>query len=230
MNDLGYIETLENNLMNFGYAYLPNTLNENQSDELIYNYENDIGFRKTIKMERYSYGQGEYKYFKSYPDYIARIIETTYSYLYPIANKWNLNRTNESQFPIKYDDFKFLCRGAGQTKVTTLILRYKENDYNCLHQDNYGDIYFPFQVMVPLNRPGIDFEGGDFVLTFQRARVQSKVVIARQNYCDGIIFCNRTQPHSYGSKTYRVNVKHGVSPLISGVRYALGIIFHLSET
>jgi uncharacterized protein len=178
-------------------------------------------------MARHGYGSGEYQYF-SYP--LPKVVFELRASLYPplaqIANQWNEAMGIESQYPKNHEAVLRRCHGAGQTKPTPLLLRYGPNDYNCLHQDLYGEHVFPLQVAFLLSRPGVDFTGGEFVLTEQRPRMQSRVEVVPLGQGQGVIFPVQQRPVRGKRGAYRVVMKHGVSRLRMGSRHTLGIIFH----
>ena len=210
-----------------GYAVVPGFLSEAQCNDLIGQYDNPTAYRKTVVMERYRFGAGEYKYFDyPLPDIIQRIRETLYPKLAPIANEWMQMLNIDKRFP---DDFKNLqaeCHASGQLKPTALILKYGKGGFNTLHQDLYGEVYFPIQSVFVLNSPNVDFEGGEFVLTEQVPRAQSKAIVLKPNKGDMVIFTTNFRPVKGSRGYYRANMRHGVSEVQSGQRHAVGIIFH----
>lgn len=210
-----------------GYALLPELLSGEQCANLVKDYENAALYRKTIIMERYRFGLGEYKYF-SYPlpSLIQAIRENIYPRLAPIANSWMQALKIDSVFPASFQHLQEQCHTAGQTKPTVLILKYGTGGHNTLHQDLYGDIYFPMQLVVFLSEPDEDYTGGEFVLTQQTPRAQSKATVLKPRKGDVLIFTTNFRPVKGSKGYYRVNMKHGVSELHSGERYTLGIIFH----
>jgi hypothetical protein len=210
-----------------GFAIVENVLSPNQCENLIAGYNNENTYRKTVVMERYRFGIGEYKYFQyPLPQLVTDIRQTVYPHLARIANKWmevlNINKT----FPLVHEELKAQCYDAGQTKPTILILKYGEGGFNTLHQDLYGDIYFPMQLVLFLNEPDEDFTGGEFVLTEQIPRAQSKANVLMPKKGDMLLFTTNFRPVKGNKGYYRVNMKHGLSPLHSGTRHSLGIIFH----
>jgi hypothetical protein len=178
-------------------------------------------------MGRHGFGRGEYKYF-SYPlpDAVASLRDTIYPRLVPIANRWNAAMGNEVRYPDTHAAFLQRCHAAGQSRPTPLLLQYGAGDYNCLHQDLYGELVFPLQVAVLLSTPGADFEGGEFVLTEQRPRMQSRASVVPLAKGDAVIFAVNSRPQRGTRGHYRVTMRHGVSKLRSGRRHTLGIIFH----
>ncbi|MCF6407089.1 2OG-Fe(II) oxygenase [Chitinophaga filiformis] len=215
------------NMHEQGYALVTGVLTRQECDDLITAYNADNTYRKTISMERYRFGAGEYKYFRyPLPDLITQIRETVYSHLAPIANKWMEVLQIEQQFPAVHEELKQRCREKGQDKPTILILKYGAGGFNTLHQDLYGDVWFPMQAVLFLNEPGEDYTGGEFVLTEQIPRAQSKANVLQPQRGDMLLFTTNFRPAKGSRGYYRVNMKHGVSPLHSGHRHTLGIIFH----
>lgn len=214
-------------LLEQGFAVVENVLGKTECDTLINDYNADNTYRKTIVMERYRFGKGEYKYFQyPLPDLITSIRETVYPFIAPVANKWMEVLNIDKKFPDTHAALKQFCHDNGQTKPTILILKYGKDGFNTLHQDLYGDIYFPMQVVLFLNEPGEDYTGGEFVLTEQIPRAQSKANVLRPKRGDMLIFTTNFRPVKGSKGYYRVNMKHGVSPVHSGNRHTLGIIFH----
>jgi hypothetical protein len=190
-------------------------------------YDDDARFRSRIVMARHGFGRGEYKYFADpLPGDIAALRTSLYAPLAVIANRWNEAMGIDIRFPTAHAAFLDRCHAAGQTKPTPLLLRYGEGDYNCLHQDLYGEHVFPLQLTVLLSRPGIDFTGGEFLLTEQRPRMQSRAEVVPLGFGEGVIFPVRHRPVAGTRGTYRVTMRHGVSRLRSGRRHTLGVIFH----
>ncbi|MCW3467119.1 2OG-Fe(II) oxygenase [Chitinophaga nivalis] len=210
-----------------GFALLPQVLTAEECQTLIAAYEADNTYRKTIKMERYRFGAGEYKYFRyPLPELITDIRQTVYPHLMEVANKWMEVLNIPTRFPDTHEALKDLCHAHKQTHPTVLILKYGKGGFNTLHQDLYGDIYFPLQLVLFLNEPGEDYTGGEFVLTEQIPRAQSKANVLQPRRGDMLIFTTNFRPVKGTGRYYRVNMKHGVSPLHSGHRHTLGIIFH----
>ena len=210
-----------------GVAVLENVLTQDECDMLAGLYSNDKAFRSHIHMARHGFGRGEYKYF-SYPlpELIAGLRAEFYPHLAPIANRWNELMNISTQLPAQLDVFLKRCHEAGQVRPTPLLLKYGKDDYNCLHQDLYGEHVFPLQVVFLLSEPGTDYTGGEFVLTEQRPRMQSRAEIVPLRKGDAAIFSVHHRPHKGTKGYYRTNLRHGVSRLRSGQRYAAGIIFH----
>jgi hypothetical protein len=195
--------------------------------QLIECYEDEARFRSRIVMARHGFGQGEYKYFAApLPQTIATLRARFYPPLAEIANRWNTSLGVATRFPDSLDRFLARCHKAGQTRPTPLLLKYGPGDYNCLHQDLYGEHVFPLQLAILLSDPGRDFTGGEFVLTEQRPRRQSRVEVVPLGRGEGVIFPVHHRPVAGARGTYRVTMRHGVSRLRSGHRMTLGIIFH----
>ena len=210
-----------------GWAVLPGLLNSEDSQHVAALYDREEGFRSRVVMARHGFGRGEYRYF-SYP--LPRTVQTLrtalYPHLMPIANGWHARLGIETHFPDDYVDFIVRCHRGGQERPTPLLLRYGPGDYNCLHQDLYGAEVFPLQVAVLLSQPGSDFTGGEFVLTEQRPRQQSRAMVVPLAQGDGVAFAVNSRPVKGTRGDYQVKMRHGVSRLITGQRHTLGIIFH----
>lgn len=190
-------------------------------------YDREEGFRSRIVMARHGFGRGEYKYFANpLPDPVAALRTGLWPHLAPIANRWNEAMGLAPRFPADHAGFLTRCHAAGQTRPTPLLLRYGAGDYNCLHQDLYGEHVFPLQVAVLLSAPGRDFTGGEFVLTEQRPRMQSRAEVVPLAQGEGVIFAVHHRPVQGARGTYRVTLRHGVSRIRSGRRHTLGVIFH----
>jgi uncharacterized protein len=190
-------------------------------------YGSDEPFRSRVVMARHGFGRGEYQYFAyPLPSMIAKLRATLYPDLARIANRWNARMNIAEQYPATHDEFLQRCHEAGQAKPTPLLLQYGPGDYNCLHQDLYGEHVFPLQIAVLLSEPGTDFIGGEFVLTEQRPRMQSRADVVPLRQGEGVVFPVHHRPVQGTRGTYRVNMRHGVSRLRSGQRHTLGIIFH----
>jgi hypothetical protein len=190
-------------------------------------YADEAQFRSRVVMERHGFGRGEYQYFRyPLPPLVAQLRETLYPHLAQLANRWNEAMRIDARYPEAHLDYLARCHDAGQMHPTPLLLRYSEGDYNCLHQDLYGEHVFPLQVAILLSRPGHDFSGGEFVITEQRPRMQSRPEVVPLGQGDAVVFAVRYRPVQGVRGTYRVNLRHGVSRLRSGQRLTLGIIFH----
>jgi hypothetical protein len=218
---------ISSDLDRFGWALLDQLLTSAECGELAGLYKSDVHFRSTVVMARHGFGRGEYRYFNyPLPTAIAALRPALYRHLVPIANRWNELMQTDVRYPAAHVDFIKRCHKAGQNRPTPLLLQYRESDYNCLHQDIYGEHVFPLQVVVLLSQPGEDFTGGEFVLTEQRPRMQSRaeVVPLRRGYA--AVFAVNQRPVQGTRGFYRVTLRHGVSRLRSGHRTTAGIIFH----
>jgi hypothetical protein len=210
-----------------GWAQLTSVLAEAECAAFAALYDDDEKFRSHVVMARHGFGRGEYKYFRyPLPALVAELRTELYARLAPLANRWNERMGVGVRYPDAHHDFIDRCHRAGQTKPTPLLLRYGAEDYNCLHQDLYGEHVFPFQVAFLLAEPERDFTGGEFVLTEQRPRMQSRAEVVPLRRGDGVVFAVSHRPVQGSRGTYRVNLRHGVSRLRSGHRHTLGIIFH----
>jgi uncharacterized protein len=210
-----------------GHAIIPSLLDAPECAGVAGMYEDDAHFRSRVVMEKHGYGRGEYRYFAyPLPPLVASLRERLYEPLAPVANRWHETMRVESRFPPTHAEYARRCHAAGQRRPTALVLRYGEGDYNCLHQDLYGDEVFPLQVAVLLSEPGRDFTGGEFVMTEQRPRMQSRPMVIPLRRGDAVVFAVRHRPVRGSRGSYRVNLRHGVSRLASGSRLTLGIIFH----
>jgi uncharacterized protein len=223
-------ERVEADLDAFGGAVVEHLLTEQECTAIVAMYARDEIFRSRVVMGRHGFGSGEYKYF-SYP--LPGVVEGLRAQLYlrlaPIANRWNETLRTDVRYPASHAEFLKRCHDAGQCRPTPLLLQYGEADYNCLHQDLYGEHVFPIQVAVLLSEPGRDFEGGDFVLMEQRPRMQSRVEVVPLRQGDAVAFAVHHRPAQGTRGAYRVNLKHGVSRIRRGHRNTLGIIFHDAE-
>lgn len=211
----------------FGCATTGPLLDAAACADLAASYDREEGFRSRIVMARHGFGRGEYKYFANpLPDPVAALRAGFWPHLAPIANRWNEAMGLAPRFPADHAGFLARCHAAGQTRPTPLLLRYGAGDYNCLHQDLYGEHVFPLQVAVLLSAPGRDFTGGEFVLTEQRPRMQSRAEVVPLAQGEGVIFAVHHRPVQGTRGTYRVTLRHGVSRIRSGRRHTLGVIFH----
>jgi hypothetical protein len=211
----------------YGWAMLERLLPGDACDDIAGSYGNDRTFRSHIIMARHGFGRGEYKYFAyPLPETIETLRVSLYPRLAPIANRWNEAMGIAVRYPPELSDFLRRCHEAGQTRPTPLLLQYGEGDFNALHQDLYGDLAFPLQVAILLSEPGRDFTGGEFVLTEQRPRMQSRAEVVPLRRGDGVVFAVHNRPVQGSRGVYRVNLRHGVSRLRSGHRHTIGIIFH----
>jgi hypothetical protein len=190
-------------------------------------YEDDECFRSRVVMSRHGFGRGEYKYYAyPLPPAVAALRAALYPPLAAIANGWEKMLGNAGRYPAELETFLATCHAAGQSQPTPLLLKYAEGDYNCLHQDVYGELIFPLQVAFLLSAPGDEFTGGEFVLTEQRPRMQSRVEVVKLRQGEGVVFAVNQRPVRGSRGVYRVAMRHGVSRLRSGRRFTLGIIFH----
>lgn len=220
-------ESITESMHENGYVILPDMLSDEECEALKADYSNSDLYRKTVVMERYRFGLGEYKYFNyPLPDLIQSIRSSIYPKLAPIANSWMKALNINTHFPQTHEELLKQCHENNQLKATVLILKYGEGGFNTLHQDLYGDVYFPIQIVLFLNEPDKDFKGGEFVLTQQTPRAQSKAIVLKPKKGDILAFTTNFRPVKGTKGYYRVNMKHGVSEVHSGERYTLGIIFH----
>jgi hypothetical protein len=220
-------ETLAADLDAHGAVMIPGLLNPSDCATASGWYDTDALFRSRVVMSRHGFGRGEYRYFAHpLPDLITALRGAFYGPLAAIANRWNAELGDATRFPTDHAAFLARCAAAGQTRPTPLLLRYGAGDYNCLHQDLYGEHVFPLQVAILLSEPDRDFTGGEFVLTEQRPRMQSRVEVMPLRQGDAVIFPVHHRPVHGARGPYRVNLRHGVSRLRSGHRHTLGIIFH----
>jgi hypothetical protein len=214
-------------LGNQGAAVLQKLLTAQECRDIAALYPENAAFRSHIIMARHGFGKGEYKYFAyPLPDLIADLRTALYPRLAPIANRWNERMGIGARYPEMHSDFLAACHAAGQRRPTPLLLQYGAGDYNCLHQDLYGELAFSLQVAILLSEPDADFTGGEFVLTEQRPRMQSRPEVVPLRQGDAVAFAVHHRPVQGTKGTYRVNLRHGVSRLRSGQRHTLGIIFH----
>lgn len=210
-----------------GSAVIEGVVSPKECRALAALYPDDTHFRSRVVMRRHGFGEGEYKYFAyPLPPLIAGLRTALYAKLAPVANEWNARMAIATRYPDKHAEFLKRCHDAGQTRPTPLLLQYQAGDYNCLHQDLYGELAFPLQVTLLLSSPGDDFTGGEFVITEQRPRMQSRAEVVPLSQGDMVIFAVHHRPVAGTRGTYRVNLRHGVSRLRSGQRHTLGIIFH----
>lgn len=210
-----------------GWAVIPHLLSPVECADIAALFDRDDGFRKHIVMQRHGYGQGEYKYFAyPLPSPLSELRPALYAHLAPLANAWAARLGNGVLYPADHADYLAICHAAGQTRPTPLLLRYGESDFNRLHQDLYGDHVFPFQAAVLLSAPGADFDGGEFVLTEQRARMQSRVEVVPLDRGDAVIFAVNDRPVAGARGHARAHMRHGVATLRRGQRLTLGMILH----
>jgi hypothetical protein len=220
-------QTLAGELDRYGCAILPKLLSPGECRAIAALYSDESHFRSHVHMSRHGFGKGEYRYFKyPLPDLLQGLRTALYPPLAGVANEWNGRMRIDERYPGDHASFLERCHKAGQTRPTPLLLQYVPGDFNCLHQDLYGDLAFPIQVAILLSEPGRDFTGGEFVLTEQRPRMQSRVEVAPLGQGDAVAFAVHNRPVSGSKGNYRVNLRHGVSRVRSGMRHTVGIIFH----
>ena len=229
MKDINNMDwaTIKESLNNKGYVSIPGVLTESECRHLSGLFDDGYLYRKVINMQRYRFGSGEYKYFNyPLPLAIQSLRELLYVPLAEIANDWMIKLGTKVEYPGLHSDLIDHCRQEKQNRPTPLLLRYERGGYNTLHQDLYGAIYFPFQVVIVLTQEGRDHRGGEFVLTEQLPRAQSKVQVLHPAQGDALIFTTNFRPVKGVRGYYRAKMKHGVSEITNGVRFSLGIIFH----
>jgi uncharacterized protein len=211
----------------YGCTVLPELLVARECAEMAALYSHDMHFRSHVHMARHGFGKGEYKYFKyPLPDLVSELRTTLYPHVAPIANAWSERMNIDTRYPAEHAAYLKICHEAGQKRPTPLLLQYVPGDFNCLHQDLYGELAFPLQMTVLLSAPGADFTGGEFVLTEQRPRMQSRAEVILLQQGDAVLFAVHNRPVQGTKGSYRVNLRHGVSRLRSGRRHTLGVIFH----
>jgi uncharacterized protein len=211
----------------YGWAMLKTLLTAEECESIAALYEDDLRFRSHVIMARHGFGRGEYKYFAyPLPDIVAELRMALYPHLVAIANRWNESMGIDVRFPDRLEEFIGRCHKAGQTRPTPLLLKYASGDFNALHQDLYGEHVFPLQVTILLSKPEKDFDGGEFVLTEQRPRMQTRAEVVPLHQGDAVVFGVRDRPVRGTRGAYRVRMRHGVSRLRSGRRYTVGVIFH----
>jgi len=221
------MKALAHDLNEQGWHVVPKLLSPEQCAALRDSYRCDDRYRSTVVMQRHGFGRGEYRYFcYPLPDPIAQLRTGYYVPLAGLANEWMQRTGKEQAYPADHATFIEQCHARGQQRPTPLILRYRTGDFNCLHQDLYGEVHFPFQMAILLSEPGCDFQGGDFVITEQRPRMQSRAHVVPLGIGDAVIFAVNEAPRAGTRGAYRVKLRHGVSAVRSGERFTLGIIFH----
>ncbi len=227
IEDIGVFEILDG-MDRDGFWVSPALVDANTCAQLANLYEGaEETFRSTVNMARYGFGRGEYKYFCApLPPLVQRLRETWYERLAPVANEWSIRRGMAAEWPAGHDELRARCAAAGQSRPTPLLLRYGPGDFNCLHQDLYGEIHFPLQGILLLDRPGVDFEGGELLLVEQRPRKQSKALVVPITQCAIAVIPVRERPVQGARGMSLIKVRHGVSPLRRGLRRTLGLIFH----
>jgi hypothetical protein len=210
-----------------GGARLPELLTPGEAKQLRGLYDHDERFRSTINMSRHRFGEGEYRYFATpYPEPVERLKQALYPRLLPIARDWWAKLGRPAPWPDTLDEWLRMCHDAGQVRPTAILLRYQAGDWNALHRDLYGDLVFPLQVVINLNEPGADHEGGEFLLMEQRPRAQSRGTATLLPHCHGYVFTTRDRPVSSARGWSAAPVRHGVSVIRSGQRHTLGLVFH----
>jgi hypothetical protein len=220
-------QALAGELDSFGCAVMPKLLSPEECGAIAALYSDENHFRSHIQMARHGFGKGEYRYFKyPLPELIEGLRTALYPHLASVANDWNGRMGIDERYPEDHASFLKRCHDAGQGRPTPLLLKYVPGDFNCLHQDLYGDLAFPIQVAILLSEPGKDFTGGEFALTEQRPRMQSRVEVVPLRQGDAVAFAVHNRPVKGSKGNYRVNLRHGVSRIRSGTRHTLGIIFH----
>ncbi len=220
-------QAISSALDGFGCAVLERLLSPQECRRISDLYREEEHFRSHIHMARHGFGRGEYRYFKyPLPDVVGGLRTALYPRLAVVANQWNGRMGVEDRYPPEHADFLRQCHEAGQVRPTPLLLQYGPGDFNCLHQDLYGDLAFPIQVAILLSEPGDDFTGGEFVLTEQRPRMQSRVEVVPLRQGDAVAFAVHNRPVQGTKGNYRVNLRHGVSRVRSGQRHTVGVIFH----
>jgi uncharacterized protein len=218
---------IRDSLGQYGYALTPPLLAASECANLVNLYSSEGAFRSHIIMSRYRFGRGDYKYFEyPLPDIVQHLREHSYPYLVPLANEWNQALGLSETFPERHSSFLDMCANNGQTRATPLLLHYESGDFNCLHQDVYGAVAFPLQLTCFLSRPGVDHEGGEFVIVEQQPRAQSRAEVITAQQGQVLIFATRYRPVKGSRGFYRVSLRHGVSRLKRGVRFTLGVIYH----
>jgi hypothetical protein len=220
-------QALAGEIDNYGCAVLPKLLSPEECRTIAVLYPDESHFRSHIHLARHGFGKGEYRYFKyPLPDLLRGLRTALYPRLAGVANEWNGRMKIDERYSDDHPSFLKRCHDAGQTRPTPLLLQYVPGDFNCLHQDLYGDPVFPIQVAILLSEPGADFTGGEFVLTEQRPRMQSRAEVVPLRQGDAVAFAVHNRPVRGSKGNYRVNLRHGVSRIRSGMRHTVGIIFH----
>lgn len=225
--DSGDWDAITAELNDFGGALLPRLLTDAEAEAIKRHYSDDHMFRSTIDMHRYRFGEGEYRYFdRPYPAPIEALKQALYPRLLPIAQDWWAKLGRPSPWPDTLDDWLDMCHAAGQTKSTAILLKYGAGDWNALHRDLYGELIFPLQVVINLSEPGVDHTGGEFLLVEQRPRAQSRGTSTLLPRGHGFVFTTRERPVRSARGWSAAPVRHGVSTVRSGQRFALGLVFH----
>ena len=217
-------------MQNYGFALTQPLLTKEECSELVGMYDVEELFRSHIVMARYRFGRGDYKYFNyPLPKIVQELREHSYPHLVPLANEWGEHLGLREPFPTTHAEFLAICKRKDQTRATPLLLHYEAGDFNCLHQDLYGEVAFPLQMTCFLSQPGSDYEGGEFVLMEQQPRAQSKAEVVAGGQGQILIFATRYRPVKGSRGYYRVNLRHGVSRVKRGTRFTLGVIYHDSQ-
>ena len=225
--DSGDWDAITAELDEYGGALLPQLLTPEEADQIRGLYEQAGRFRAVINMGRHRFGAGEYRYFAApYPEPVERLKQALYPRLLPIARDWWARLGRPAPWPDTLDEWLRMCHDAGQAKPTAILLRYRTGDWNALHRDLYGDLVFPLQVVINLQRPGVDHTGGEFLLVEQRPRAQSRGTATLLPHCHGYLFTTRDRPVRSARGWSAAPVRHGVSVIRSGQRYTLGLVFH----
>jgi hypothetical protein len=220
-------KTISDELSDFGCAKIEHLMTPEECQQIAELYSREERFRSHIHMARHGFGKGEYRYFKyPLPDLIGGLRTALYPGLAEVANNWNERMGVDERYPERHAEFIRRCHDQGQNRPTPLLLQYGQGDFNCLHQDLYGDLVFPLQVAILLSEPERDFTGGEFVITEQRPRMQSRAEVVPLRQGDAVAFAVHNRPVKGSRGEYRVNLRHGVSRIRSGMRHTLGIIFH----
>lgn len=220
-------QAIAGDLDSFGCAVLPKLLSSDECKSIAALYPHEEHFRSHVIMGRHGFGKGEYRYFNyPLPELLGELRTALYPHLAGLANQWNERMGLDQRFPAAHATYLKQCHNAGQTRATPLLLQYVPGDFNCLHQDLYGDLVFPIQVAILLSEPSKDFTGGEFCMTEQRPRMQSRVEVVPLRRGDAVAFAVNNRPVQGTRGTYRVNLRHGVSRIRSGMRHTVGIIFH----
>jgi hypothetical protein len=211
----------------YGGALLPPLLTPGEAKQLRGLYDQPRRFRSTVNMARHQFGEGEYRYFATpYPEPVERLKQALYPRLLPIARDWSARLGRAAPWPDTLDEWLRMCHEAGQVKPTAILLRYRAGDWNALHRDLYGDLVFPLQVVINLNEPGVDHDGGEFLLMEQRPRAQSRGTATLLPFCHGYLFTTRDRPVRSARGWSAAPVRHGVSVIRAGERHTLGLVFH----
>ena len=220
-------EMIRQHMDDHGYSLVENFLSDELCELIKAHYYHEDLYRKTVNMQQYRFGYGEYKYFRYPLPNLLQLMRTQfYPYLAPIANAWSEALKMNRHYPDSHFEFLQQCQQAGQNNPTVLVLHYQQNGFNTLHQDLYGEVYFPIQMVICLSQPNNDFKGGELVLTEQVPRAQSKAIVLQLNKGDILLLTTQFRPKKSAHGYSRVNMKHGVSQICEGERYSLGIIFH----